>query len=73
MKRPMLALWLLGSVVLAGGCSEPVRADSQGGDSGLALGGAMHETFETTDGATVRIPDPTGRYVILEVIRSADW
>lgn len=36
------------------------------------------ETFEglelrMLDGATVSVPDPGGHYVILELIRSADW
>ncbi len=26
-----------------------------------------------TDGSAVEVPDPTGRYLIVELIRSVDW
>jgi hypothetical protein len=29
--------------------------------------------FDTLDGTTVRIPDPDGRPVVLELVRSLDW
>ncbi|MCO4770965.1 MAG: hypothetical protein KDA24_13105 [Deltaproteobacteria bacterium] len=30
-------------------------------------------SFTTLDGRTVQVPDPSGGYVVLELIRSADW
>ena len=30
-------------------------------------------TFETLDGARVQIPDPGGRPVVVELVRSLDW
>jgi hypothetical protein len=30
-------------------------------------------SLSTWDGAAVTVPDPGGRYVVLELIRSADW
>ena len=30
-------------------------------------------SLETWDGVAVTVPDPQGRYVVLELIRSADW
>lgn len=43
-------------------------------DTALRPGGVM-PAWEATDlaGEPVRVPDPAGGYVVLELIRSADW
>ena len=43
-------------------------------DGALTPGTSLDpHTFTTVHGASVTVPDPDGRYVVLELIRSADW
>ena len=77
-------VWLLALIVLglpaASACAdeaeprfEPeVRGDRL--DGALAPGASLGPiTFAALDGASITVPDPDGRYVVLELIRSADW
>jgi hypothetical protein len=75
MTRTLIALSLLSLGCAARGGIDPT-AIASGGD---ALEGAPRpgEAFEATltsiDGESIGVPDPDGRVVVLELIRSADW
>lgn len=60
-------MWLLAGCVTAALASPPEQA-------GLSVGAKLPETaFEVFGGGTRTVPDPEGRTVVLELIRSADW
>ena len=50
--------------------TQPLAAAS----AGLAVGDDLSgQVLSTVKGAPLSLPDPLGRVVILELIRSADW
>lgn len=42
-------------------------------DEAPAPGQFLELGLKDIDGRSIRVPDPDGRYVVVELIRSADW
>ena len=73
MSRWLVTLSVLASVAALLACPGSARTSEPAKPAPLAIGGLVQEGFTTVDAAPVTVPDPSGGYVILEVIRSADW
>jgi hypothetical protein len=74
--RPVSVSLLAGAwIVLAcSGCPKTTSAGPPELDAAPVVGVALEaREFNTLDGDTLRVPDPSGRYTVLELIRSADW
>ncbi len=72
-------LGILATAALALGCATHRVEPDTIGAAGSELAGVptpgqpFAAELTTTDGEAITLPDPSGRVVVLELIRSADW
>jgi hypothetical protein len=74
----LLSLLSLGCAARGGVAPDSIASGAVGAagdiiDAAPAPGETFATDLVTIDGETVAVPDPDGRVVVLELIRSADW
>lgn len=69
---------LLPAAIAAGCATHRVEIDTVGAagdqlDAAPAPGDSFEAAFTTVEGEAIAVPDPGGKVVVIELIRSADW